>query len=346
MAQNLNKYNANEAASKFIPDVFAAGVEKELEHQYVTVQLCNKEYEGLIKNQGDSVTFRMLGEITAHGMTRANRRDDLIGAEVIEGSKVTMNINQIVYTVVGVDGIDELATDIKTRDKYAAKTAKAIKIYQDTYVNELAFTKGTVIQDGNNAIWNLDVDNIIDLVLTAKARAKKLGLSPDDLVWVIDPDVEMLIDKAGLVNQTDNNSVFKNGYKGKISGIDVLVSDNLYDDGTYETEDVLDIKGNALKDSTGANVKRYKLEHGLKKETSDSNKTFTATFMTTKEDILFAQQIQDVVTYREDGKYLNMDFIKTWGLFDADIIHPERVFVYKVGDVNIKTVGKALKSSS
>ena len=78
----------------FIPTVWAEGINRELERAHVFVADCNKQYEGQVKERGDSVRILGVGKPTISATTS---KDITLGeAETVEDTAVTMPIKQLI----------------------------------------------------------------------------------------------------------------------------------------------------------------------------------------------------------------------------------------------------------
>ena len=327
------------AATKFIPEVYAEGVEHDLQEQWVAVALCNRKYEGKIKKQGSSVTIRTAGRITAHSLTRDTKREKLIGAEEIMGDTITFPVDQIRYTIVGVDNIDEIATDVSLMNMSTKETARALAEAHDSYVNSVAYRESDKLVAESSALA-LTPKNISKYILDAKKALYKKNVSRNaKLTWVVDPDIEAVLVQANIITKTNNVEDYKNGYIGKVLGVDVVVSNNLYSNAVYDTEAINGLDGQPLMVGEGEDatpVTRTKIEKGVKKVQTPA--TLVGTYMLAGNDSLaFAEIVSKVKHFREDGDYLDMDFIKTYTLFDAKVIFPERIVGIPVASATLLT---------
>lgn len=285
---------AEAAKTLFIPEVVAAGIEKRLDAEWKLVALCNRKYEGDIKNQGDTVKIRTVGRITAHELARSEVRTQIADAEELTGDMLTLPINQIAYTNTKVDSIDELATDVSLMDATTKEMAIALAQYHDTYVANLVkgLTDEKYVLKNGTSNWSVTKSNAVDFVMagvTALREANVPESSP--LALVISPKVYAELVKAGIVDKTDNTAIYTNGFMGKVLGVDLVMSNNLATDEAGVTYAFIAVKDKA---------------------------------------IAFAQQISKVIHYRDDSKELDADFIKSYSLFGAKILFPDYMRVLPI----------------
>lgn len=289
------------AAATFIPEVVAAGIEKALKPAWVLVDGCNRSYEGAIKNQGDTVKIRTVGSVTAHSLARSASRSSIEAAEEIEGSFLTLPIDQILYTNAKVDSIDELTTDVSLMNATTKEMADALADGHDTYVAGLIYSAYTddstigVLNSGSN--WALTSSNILDMVLKAKELLFTNNVKRNAaLELIINPAIEALLTKTGVLQMTSNNDIYENGKIGKVLGVDVKVSNNLYTDDSSVVYCCLRVKDKAM---------------------------------------AFAQQVSKVIHYRDDSNELDADFIKSYSLFGAKVLFTDEIAVLPVASVTL-----------
>lgn len=142
------------AYSKFIGSIESAKLLKEIEQNLIFAKNCTREYEGEVKEKGDQITIRGLGEPTiytvqkdgtylanavATGSVGGSGKDviqkGLPDPEEITGGSVKININQINAFNFMVGDIDKEMT--KTHGllgKYRTKSAKRMANEVDKYI--------------------------------------------------------------------------------------------------------------------------------------------------------------------------------------------------------------------
>ena len=95
----------------FIPSVWASSINRELERAHVFVEDCNRQYEGLVSEKGDSVHILGVGKPTIKSIERNNANGEIDAAEKIEDTSVILNINQIRYFNYMVGDIDKAQSE-------------------------------------------------------------------------------------------------------------------------------------------------------------------------------------------------------------------------------------------
>lgn len=179
------------AYSTFIPTVWAAGIQHELERACVMAEDCNREYEGDVKKEGDSVRIVGVGKPTIYSIARSSASSDIPDPEELEGQATTLYINQIRAYNYMVGDIDKAQAKKGLVEAYSQETAEALANEIDKYIAQFALdanvaklgssatkvTKSNVLETIDEVIQKLrenDVSGNTKIVLTAPPRFTKL----------------------------------------------------------------------------------------------------------------------------------------------------------------------------
>ena len=93
------------AITTFIPQIWSARLLNALEKAHVAAQLVNTDYEGEIKQHGDTVKINSLGAITIKDYTK---NTDMDAPETLTTEEAVLTISQAKYFNFQVDDICEL----------------------------------------------------------------------------------------------------------------------------------------------------------------------------------------------------------------------------------------------
>ncbi|MBQ9744476.1 MAG: P22 coat protein - protein 5 domain protein, partial [Clostridia bacterium] len=126
------------AYENFIPSVWSEAINRGLERACVFVQDCNRQYEGEVKECGDSVHILGVGKPTIRKLERGNASGEIEGAEEIADNSVILNVNQIRYFNYKVGDIDKAQAVGGLMDALSEETSEGIANAMDTYVADLA----------------------------------------------------------------------------------------------------------------------------------------------------------------------------------------------------------------
>lgn len=178
------------AYQTFIPTVWNASLNRELERRHIFAKHTNREYEGDVKELGDSVRILNVGRPTIHKTNTDNKdtfHKQLNEAEIIENSSITMPIKQIAYYRYYIGDIDkqQAKNDGRVMAAYQKETAEALANDIDVYIAKEVFPKAPLftnefadashkyikIVSGDSNIDNKEL-NVLDFLdgLVEKAR--------------------------------------------------------------------------------------------------------------------------------------------------------------------------------
>ena len=91
--------------ANFVPKIWAKAIERELERKLVFAEDCNRQYEGDVKQMGDTVKILGVGKPTISKQKGGSII--LPDAETVEDTSVEMQINTVAYFNFLVDDIDK-----------------------------------------------------------------------------------------------------------------------------------------------------------------------------------------------------------------------------------------------
>lgn len=213
--------------SAFIPQIWSKKLNQMLEKNCVMLQCVNKNWEGEIKNQGDTVKIITPADVTVSTLTSDN-----IEYASLTPTSQDLVIDQKKFFAFKIDDVAQVQANADIMEAHLANAKKAIEVVQDSYLLGLH----TDVPEENtvgdeSAPVELDKSTIyeqfVKLALALKnSDAVYSGVRP----WVvINPNIE-----AYLLQSPEFISAYKvadetlrEGSIGRIAGMDVLVSTNL-----------------------------------------------------------------------------------------------------------------------
>ena len=215
--------------SAFIPQLWSKKLNQMLEKNCVMMQCVNRNWEGEIKQQGDTVKIITPAEVTVSTLTSDN----------IEYASLTpvsqdLQINQKKFFAFKIDDVAKVQSNTDIMEAHLANAKKAIEEVQDAYL----LAMHTDVSEDNTvgseeAPVTLDkstiYENFVQLSLALKnSDAVPPGVRP----WVvINPNIEAyLLQSPEFINAYKvADETLREGAIGRIAGMDVLVSTNLAD---------------------------------------------------------------------------------------------------------------------
>lgn len=282
------------AIDNFIPQIWSAKIYQELQNKHVYAALCNRDYEGEIKDYGDTVKINSIGDITVNPY---EKNTTVISPQELTDASTLLKIDQANYFAFKVDDIDAAQQKPKVMAEAMRKASYALRNACDVYIVSLHTEAGQVLGSATtplkiNAKGGGDADcSIIDAISQVGALLDKKNVPLEGRWMAIDPDFHQKLVLAGVLMQTDNTNVFKNGFVGRALGFDFHLTNNVA--------------------QVGTSPKHSKLLAG------------------TKQAISFAEQILKVEAYRPESSFA--DAVKGLHVFGAKVVEPNALvgLVYK-----------------
>lgn len=212
----------------FIPEIWSKKLIKLFDKSVVMAGLVNRDWEGEIKNAGDTIHVRQFGDITISSYTR---NSTTISEQDIASTDNTMAIDQSKYFAFKVDDLDKAQSDIDAMEGYTKRAAIAIRNtidarllthYADANASNVPNTSGTPV--------TLTPSNIYDYFVDQRKLLMDQDIDPDaEINVVINPAVHAVMLKSPELRDRSTSMVdetIRNGYLGKFAGLNVSVTTN------------------------------------------------------------------------------------------------------------------------
>lgn len=129
----------------FIPTVWAARLLTALEKSLVYGQtnVCNRDYEGDIREAGNTVKIASIGDVSIGDYTK---NTDISDPEILSDTDQSLLIDQSKYFNFYVDSVDRAQQNVNVLDEAMRRSAWALREKADTY---LAGIMDTAVPSGN-----------------------------------------------------------------------------------------------------------------------------------------------------------------------------------------------------
>jgi len=221
------------AYNNFIPTVWAEAINRELERTLVFAEDCNRQYEGKVKAQGDSVRILGVGKPTI--TTTSNRNPSLSTPETVADLSVTLPIDQISYFNYQVGDIDKHMAVGGVMEALNKEATQGVANAMDAFIANLSKASEAVNLDASAV--QITTSNVLSKVDEALEKLWENDVTPNTKVTMVVPPWFYMIMKAAYTNlDTDNSEMVKNGRVGRYGGVIVKMSNNVaaYNDGTHD----------------------------------------------------------------------------------------------------------------
>lgn len=282
------------AYENFIPEVWAEGINRELERKCVFAEDCNRQYEGDVKQAGDSVHILGVGAPTI--TTTTNKAITLSGPETVEDTSVIMPIRQIAYYNYKIDDIDKRQAVGGVMEALNAETSAGLASKMDRYIAELSKDPAAVLLTAAASPTAVTYQNILQTLDSALQKLYENDVDPaTDITITVTPAIYMLMKQAYIDLDTKNSDFLKNGYVGRYGAAKVKMSNNVY----THAETV-----------------------------SGASETVHDIMVRTNRAIAFANPMTHVEAYRPEASF--SDAVKGFILYDAKIVRPKEMVIANV----------------
>lgn len=213
--------------SAFIPEIWSQKLNSLLHKNCVMLQCVNRNYEGEIKNQGDTVKI-----ITPAAVSISTVSDSAITYSELAPTESDLLIDQKKFFAFKVGDIAQAQANQSIMDAHLQSAKNAIEEVQDAYL----LAQHTNVDAGNvvgteAAPIALSTDTIYSNFVQLALKLKNANaLNNNQKPWVvINPVIESYLLRSSEFISAYNvaDSTLREGSIGRIAGMDVLVSTNL-----------------------------------------------------------------------------------------------------------------------
>ncbi|MBQ2735214.1 MAG: P22 coat protein - protein 5 domain protein [Clostridia bacterium] len=208
------------AIKNFISTVWSENLYQALDKQYIAVSNCNREFEGDIREKGNTVKICGLGDVT---VSEYVKNANMTTPETLSDTARELVIDQAKYFNFQIDDIDRAQSTPRLMEAAMKNAANALANDTDNYIYSLYSDAGNTI-----TVEDASAETIVNHLIDARTMLFANNVSdPQDIVFEVTPEVAGLILKAKVILATDNGKALENGCIGSIGGCKVYVSNNV-----------------------------------------------------------------------------------------------------------------------
>lgn len=218
--------------NNFIPTIWAETLWQEKEKVLVAVKLCNRDYEGEIKQKGDRVTINGIGAVTVADYTK---NTDINPPEVLDDNTRQLIIDQAKYFNFLIDDVDKAQQVPKVMKEAMHNAALALADVADQFIYGLTaddaltaagITPGAISNEAVTAA------NITSVFAAMRTKLMKGNVPKGEKLYAeVSPDIEEKLVLAKVLRDTDNSKSLGAGYLGDFMGFEIYSSNNIPDEG-------------------------------------------------------------------------------------------------------------------
>ncbi len=213
----------------FSPVLWADAILAHYQTQLVYVDRCNRDYEGEIRQKGDSVRINSVGDPTIFTVTK---NTDITAAENLQGSAEAFVINQHKGFNFQVDDVDKAQNDPQVMAESTRRAAYGLAKVADLYVAGVmqsavaTANKLTAVTLGTGAGDDDTYETLVDLNVLLDENDV-----PEGMRWcVIPPWMRGLLTKDVRFSSfgTDRNrNTAAKGFMGDVDGMNIYYSNQV-----------------------------------------------------------------------------------------------------------------------
>jgi hypothetical protein len=214
------------ALDVFIPEIWSARLLAHLDKRHVYAKLVNREYEGEIRNVGDTVRINQIGNVTVKDYTKNTA---IQAPDTLTGTQLTLTLDQAKYFNFAVDDIEAAQANVKLIDKAMQRAAYALADTTDQYIASLVSQAGITIDDGTGGAIVVDGTNVkaYDLLVDIAVQLEENNVPAANRWIVIPPWFMGQLLKDDRLMRVDYKSMIETGEVPGIVGLKVFVSNNV-----------------------------------------------------------------------------------------------------------------------
>jgi len=233
-------------SGNFIPEIWSSKLITNFYDATVLAAISNTDYEGEIRNQGDTVNIRTQPNITIRDYVKGQN----LVVENPDKPKLQLVIDKGEYFACVEDDVDRVQSDVKLMDMWSKDASEQMKIKIDQRVlsdmlTDVASTNRGATAGEQSSAFNLGTAgapltvtkdgsggtvSVTDLVVDMGTVLDEANCPEGDRYMVIPARMAGLIKKSELKDASlagDSQSVVRNGRLGMIDRFTLYVSHNL-----------------------------------------------------------------------------------------------------------------------
>ena len=210
------------SVANFVPTLWDATFLAEREPKFNGIKGCYRKYEGKIKQLGDRVKIKAIGDINVLDYTKNNFATGLT-LQTIDDQSTLLEITQSKYYNFGVDSVDDAQADADIMKEAMRKAGLKQNSLADKFIYGYYGEAGNIVT--NAAVTSLNVTNaIVDGLTKLYQNDVPEGT---EIRLEVSPLIYAKLILAKVLKDTSNSQTLANGKVGSYLGCDIYLSNNL-----------------------------------------------------------------------------------------------------------------------
>lgn len=209
----------------FIPELWEQQLLTNFRKNLVFGNVINRDYEGTIRNAGDTV------HITSPSAISVNPYSGSVNYEVPTSTSQALLIDQKRYWAFQLEDVDQAQANVSTMQAYMAEAAYALADDVDKHLASLYASAGTTESTASKINKSSSPDSMYGIAVKAGQNLDEKNVPRGGRWMVVSPAgyAAMLRDAAFVHATAVADQLIRTGEVGSISGFTVYVSNNLVD---------------------------------------------------------------------------------------------------------------------
>jgi len=220
------------STANFIPEIWARELLYSLKNQLVGTSLVNRNYQGEITSEGDTVHIQSPSAINTGDYTGSD-----ITFQALASTTQALEIDQAKYFAFLIDDVDQAQANVPLMQSYMGEASYSLAKAADTFILE-AYSEAAasnVISSGG-----FTDENAYEQLTEAGRLLSESDVPDQGRYIVVDPaGIKALSNDPAFLKASDlGDQTAREGFMGRAAGFDVFMSNNLITvEGTGEDPD-------------------------------------------------------------------------------------------------------------
>lgn len=221
---NVNLTAKIMSVNNFKPQIWSREVLFSLKKQLMGLNIVNRNYQGEITNEGDTVRITTPAAINVGNYTGAN-----ITVQALTSTQQSLVIDQAKFFAFDVDDVDQAQANVNLMQTYMEEAAFALANTADQFIlsSYAEALEANVIDDGGFTSSNAYTQLTKAAKLLNKQNVPSVGRYA-----VVDPEgIEALSNSTAFQRASDlGDTTSREGFMGRAAGFDIWMSNNVITD--------------------------------------------------------------------------------------------------------------------
>ena len=216
--------------TSFIPEIWSAKLMQALEAQlrYAQPGVMNRDYEGEIRNVGDTVHINSIGPITINDYVR---NTDMANPQELQDASATLQITQQKSFNFQVDDLDAAQMKVSVMSEAMRRAAYGLASVADAYVGAMAVAGASPANaiGSDGAPVTPTAATAYDYLIDLSVKLDNALIPEEGRYVIIPPWYRGLLAKDDRFTHATatGDSIIRNGRVGTVAGFDIVISTNV-----------------------------------------------------------------------------------------------------------------------